>query len=360
MSAFSDAAADADKAKAAALAALARGGSAALDAYKAAQEQQAALKKQAATSALQRAAAIGATAAGEELAAGGHLAGTAEAAGGRSANQIFDVYAQDQARAGAARSQALADMAGQNTQYFNQLNAARPIVEGRAKAAWDAKEAARILAEQRAMQAELDRQAAREAREQAQAWRIEDRQMRLQDRASTRAEKAAKEMTPGSIINALGGQKVAGTVLRKAVGAQRKNVHERARDIGTFGLARRKDSTIANEIARSIGLPHGYGQALTGLTAPKPATPRQAAHRTDVTTRVQKYASRNTFDSFLDVVNGRPESEAEDGTVIPKIPPATSLAAAVARVQQVPDSAWRATGVSRDALVRWLTDYFRV
>lgn len=132
--AFDEAQSEQDAAKAAALAALARGGSQALGEHNAAVEQIAAMKRQAATGALERAAAIGGGDAQLALNEGGHLAGRSEAIAGMSPSNVYDRYSQDQQRAGSARQQALADLAAGHASYFDKVSAARPIAEGLARA----------------------------------------------------------------------------------------------------------------------------------------------------------------------------------------------------------------------------------
>lgn len=135
LKAFGEAQAETDAAKAAALAALARGGSSALAEHQAAIAQDVALKQAATEGALRRAAGINAEAAGDAIAKGGSLVGRPEAIPGMSTNAIFDRYSQDRQRAGAARQQAMADLAAGNANYFAQVNASRPAAEAHALAA---------------------------------------------------------------------------------------------------------------------------------------------------------------------------------------------------------------------------------
>ncbi len=153
-----------DAAKAAALAALASGGSQAMAAHKAAQEQQGALRAEAVRSALVRASAIDADEAGADLAANGSMAGLAEAGAVPGVGAIYDRYAADQGRAGAARTQAMGDMAKANSNYFSQVNAARPIVEGNARAA-RASAVAKIVEAQRKEQEAAAKAAKQEERD---------------------------------------------------------------------------------------------------------------------------------------------------------------------------------------------------
>lgn len=327
--AFNEAQKQSDEAKAAALAALARGGSGALAEHQAAQQQIAVLKQQAAEGALRRAAQIGAGAAGAELAG---------AAGG--AGQVYDRYSQDAGRAGQIRQQAMADLAGANSQYFEQLNAARPIVEGRAKAAWDAKEAARILAEQREMQAELDRQQARE-------WREQDRQWKLEDRAASQAERAAKASSAGR-VDSLSDSELK-VRLQGAAAVQRATQPvQPPKKLAGLRLPQLSQSATARRIGVEAGLDPARVFGLVPPKAPaakKPAaTPKQGAHRADVTARVQKHASKPTALAFNDILS------------LTK-----SLPEALSTLDQTSDKELREDygNLDREALKRWITDYYR-
>ena len=265
-----------------ALAALATGGSKARDAYLAAQQAQKADKAAVMRDIMDRSTQIAAPEAG--------VLHQAQAA------PRMDLRATALAGSATSNQNLLGTLAAANKNYFDQVAAAIPIVKQRALIERD-----------------------------------------------ERAAKAQQEMTPGKIISALGGQTVAGKALEEAVGRQRGDFHERARDVLTFGLARRKDSTIANEIAEEAGLPTGYGAA---LLPKKPAAkkPSQGAYRTDVTRRVQQHASPPTAKAFNDIV-----------AVSKNLPDALATLDASSDEELEEDYGT----LDRAALARWIADYYR-
>lgn len=310
--AFDEAQKASDAAKAAALSALARGGSGALAEYQAAQAQMASQQKDTARAALERAAAINAGGAGQSLVDGGHLAGRPEAVPGMSANAVYDRYAQDSARAGSARQQALADLAGANASYFEQVNAARPAVEAHALAA-----------------------------------------------LAARREKEAREDTFSDVLKQLGGVEMARNLAATYPGSVRhdpqtqvmtgdKNFGAVPAKPGTFnfnGTLRPRNPTAeesAEEFAEEVGLPAGYGRALLGDN--KAATPKPAQHRVDVTNRVQQHASKPTAKAFNDFIS-----------LSKNLPDALATLDATTDKELLEDYG----RLDRAALKRWISDYYR-
>lgn len=287
-----------------ALAALARGGSGALAEYKAGQEQLSVQKQATATMALERAAAIGAPAAGELLAKEGSMTGRPEGGLVPAAGAIYDRYAQDSERAGTARSNALADMSRANSNYFAQIQAARPIVEGNARA-------------KAAMQA-----------------------------------KAVKDTTLKDLFTQYGGQENFKSAVGAQANAQADDFSER-RGANGPGSAPRPFLGIAQDSATRLGLPAPASGAMAvelakeratadKANAPKPMN--QAAHRADVVARVRKSASPNTSLAFNEIAGSK-----------------STLAAALALMDD-PESfdldQLKKDGVSRKVLERWLADYY--
>lgn len=285
-----------------ALAALATGGSKARDAYLAAQQAQTADKASVMRDILDRSTQIGAPEAGAL-----HQA---------QAAPRMDLRATALAGSSTSNQALLGSLAAANKNYFDQVAAAMPIVRERSLM-------------------ERDARAAKEAEEQAGI---------------------------AAILKQLGGVGMAQGFAETYQGTQRfePQVEVPGAKPGTFnfnGVLKPREATrdeSAEEFGEQVGLPPGAGRALIGPAKAEPK-PTQTAHRADVTKRVAQHASANTYDTFLDVITGRPKTE-----TTPAVPAATSYAAAMKRVNGLTDEQLKAVGVSKDVLVRWLTDYFAV
>lgn len=284
-----------------ALAALARGGTSARDAYMQSIEAQKADQSGVMRDILDRATAINAPEAGEQLAA--------EAAPG------MDRRGQALLGARSSTASTLDAIAAANRAYMDQVSAATPIVEARARQA---------LAERRAREAE--------------------------------------ELTPGKLISQLGGLEVlrsiaearnAGDTRYEYGAAQDNRFDEKTGKMtnkpaapGTFnfrGDLVPRNATMgetATDVAEEVGLGKQYGPALTPpTTAPKKLT--QGAHRADVVRRVQEHASPATAEEFELTIGA-----------------AKNLGEALTLVSALDDEELKSRGVSRDVLRRWVTDYF--
>jgi hypothetical protein len=291
--------ANTESTKRAALAALARGGTQAKDAYlaglKAQQDDKGAILRDI----LDRATALNAPEAAASMQA------TAAPALDRRAAALTS------ARGSSADLFAALDAAHRN--YFDEVNAATPIVQARAQQA---------LADAAAKKAETDGGI-----------------------AAILKELGGVGMAKGYAETYQGDPRFVPQT--QVVGAD-KNFAPVAAKPGTFnfnGVLKPRTPTAqesADDFGNAVGLPPGAGRALLG--APRPAAkPTQAAHRADVLGRVAQHASPGTADAVQRTL------------AISK-----SLADALTNIADTSDADLKKNGVSRAALTQWVRDYYAV
>lgn len=312
-----------------ALAALARGGTTERDAYLAAQESQTTDKARVLSEIMDRATRLGAGAAGAEMQA--------------AAQPGFDRRSQALLGARSSAEGALGQITAANSNYFDQVDAAVPIIKARTD---EINEANRIKAEQEAADRELDFQikqlALMTAQENARG-------------AAARASGASgKEMTPGKIIGALGGQTLAGNVIRQAATEQAGDFSER-RGANGPGSAPRSLGAIADEVGGRVGLPAGYGSSLVGITGPKPQRPSQVL--TDANAQAE-LAAREARLRLLDTA----KRAASKGTYFEfekavDVGEADGMQAAIDYVNGLKSDYLKRNGISRTALLDWVRRY---
>lgn len=302
MAIFDEAQKQANAAKARALKALAEGGTAGLRAQQAADQQMVQGRQAAVQNAMQRAAVIGAPA--EHVA---ELSSTVATP--------FDRRRPVLAAAGDSRNAALKAIESANSNYFDQLNAALPVVQANA----ESRRTARI--------------------------------------------KAEEESTIGDVLREAGGVDLVGNLIRQQaalLAPQMKkseyapvtlDLPESGRAFqsnpkpGTFnfvGNIKHRQATeaeAADELGEALGLPAGYGSALAGEKK-EPAL-NQAQRRANVVQRVDQYASPNTKIAFNEIVGA-----------------SSNLAKALSTLESIDKETLKKDGVSVTALKRWIADYY--
>lgn len=324
-----------------ALAALARGGTAELQAFQAAQQQQRADQGDVMRQILDRASSLNAGAAGQEMAA--------------KASPALDLRAQALASMHSSNEAAMGQIGAANKDYFDQVNAAVPLVKARS-------DEINAAAAAKAQQEEADRQ----MRLAIQQMQLEGQYASLENTQAAGRNAAAKASAPKELSDAqlktrlLGAANVAKDDL--AARRQATALNGAKPMAGDVRMTDQLNNDPANaslvDLARRIGVDAGidpmrvYG--IIAAPAGKAVKPTQVAHRTDVVSRVQQHASPNTYDTFIDIIVGRRDA---DGKTIAT--PATSYAAAMSQVKSLTDAQLKAVGVSRTALSNWLADYFQ-
>lgn len=313
-----------------ALAALARGGTAERDAYLAAQRAQKGDQEQVYRQIMERATAIGAPAgAVTEMQA--------------AAQPGFDRRAAALLGAKSSGETALGQISAAHSNYFDQVNAAVPLVKARSD---EIREANRIKAEQE--------EADRKMRILLQQMQLERANLDYETAAQRAASASGDDMTPGKIISRLGGRTVAGNVLRQAATEQAADFSER-RGANGPGSAPRSVGAIADEIGGRVGLPAGYGSTLLGITAPKEQRPSQmltdANAQAELAARearlrlldtAKRAASKMTYFEFEKAVD-----VGEEG----------GMQAALDYVNGLKSDYLKRNGVSRTALLDWVRRY---
>lgn len=302
-----------------ALAALARGGTAERDAYLASQQAQQGDQQRIMAEILSRATAIGAPAG---------AAGEMQAA----AQPGFDRRAMALAGAQGSAATALDQITKANSNYFDQVNAAVPLVKARSD---EINEANRIKAEQ----AEADRQ-----------LRYQLAQMQLA-RSGLDFDTAAAKAAADRASAASGGDLSDSELRTRLVGAARaEKASTPPRVASVFGakvaLPKGSDESVARRIGTNAGVPASRVFGLLPdpkVSAPKQVTPKQATHRQGVLDRVVKHASDKTA-----------------GLIINITADAGSYADALNLLREETDADLKKAGISRSATERWLRDYYSV
>lgn len=322
--AFDAAKNETDQARKGLLQAIAQGGTAARQAYEA---QQAQLQAQ-------RASAV------EQLARDSGVIGAPEAQLAelrRRVGQTYDTQIGALGNAAASRSADMAQRQAAGESYLSQVDAAIPVLRAqgdrqRAQLQAEAEEKARdrelrtMLSEMQLARAGLDFDT---AAERASASR------------ATAAAKAAgtargDDLSDSELRTRLLG---AAQLRTEAAPVQPKN-------LSVFGV--KLPQLGQTSIARNAGIDAGITPSrVAGVLQPKSTAarkPTQAAHRADVVSRVQRHASPSTSKAFIDIVG------------LTK-----TLPEAISALDSSTDKELRedyGSGISRDVLKRWMTDYF--
>ena len=302
-----------------ALAALARGGTAEKDAYLASQKAQQDDQARIMQEILARATAIGAPAgAAAEQQAG--------------AQPGFDRRALALAAAQGSGATALDQISKANSNYFDQVNAAVPIVKARS----DEINAANAL---KAQQEEADRQ----LRLQLADMQLAEAQARLGNTVQSGRNAAAKASGGGDLSDSELRTRLTGAARATAEASPLKN-------LSVFGVRLPQLSESAR--ARNIGVESGIDPArVFGLINPPKAakapttkvTPAEQTRRIDVINRVRQHASDKTA-----------------GLVVNIVADASNFQKALALLAEEDDKDLKKAGISRQATERWLRDYYGV
>ena len=308
-----------------ALAALARGGTAELQAFQAAQQQQSADKGDVLRQILDRATSLGAGAAGQELAA--------------KVSPSLDLRSQALASMHSSNESAMGQIGAANSNYFDQVNAAVPLVKARSD---EINEANRIKAEQEAAQRDLERQLA---------------EMRLM------GEYASLENTQAAGRNAAakasgGGGDLSDSELKTRLLGAASAKKAATPNLEVFGVKLPQLSQTAQ--ARKIGVEAGLDPArVFGVTLPKAVTPprpsqqladqRAQAEMAAVQARLnlietaKRAASKGTFFELEKAID---RGEAEQ-----------SMQAAIDYVNGLDAGYLKRNSISRPALLDWVKRY---
>lgn len=316
-----------------ALAALARGGTAERDAYLAGVKAQQEDRGRVLQDIMARATDLNAGAAGAELAA--------------AAQPGMDRRSQALLAAQQSSANALAPITEANRVYFDQVNAAVPLVKARSD---EINEANRL----KAIAEEQDRQ----MRLAIQQMQLEGQYASLantqQAGANARARAAGGGGGAGSLSDSelrtrlTGAAQVAKSDLeqRRQSTALQPGMQARAGDVRmTDQLNDDPANAPLHELARRIGVAAGIDpmRVYGVVSAPeqKPIKTTQAAHRLNVVDRVERYASDNTALAFTEIVAA-----------------SSSYAKALQTLAGIDKDQLRADKVSTDVLKRWLSDYY--
>ena len=305
-----------------ALAALARGGTAERDAFLASQEAARGDQSRVLQQIMDRATKLGAGGAGAEMAA--------------AAQPGFDRRSQALLGAQGSAEAALGQITASNSNYFDQVNAAVPIVKARTD---EIVAAAKAKAEQERLDRELE--------------------LQIKQMALMAAEAKARGDSGGGGVDELSDSELKNRLMGAAAVQRKTQPMQPPKKIMGLKLPQLSQEASARRIGVEAGLDpsrvFGLVPNKTPAKKPAPAKSSQTTHRTNVTQRVQKHASKNTYETFLNLVAGEPATATD-----PAIPPVRSMAEALREVKKFPDAELKRLGVSRDALTRWLTDYFSV
>lgn len=322
-----------DQARRGLLAAIAQGGTAARQAY---EQQQAQLQAQ-------RAASL------DQIARDSGVIGAPEAQLADLRRRIagsYDTRIGALGDAAASRSAELAQQQAAGEAYLGKVDAALPVL----KAQGDRQLAQlRADAEEKARDRDLQQMLA-EMRLQGAAMDLEGKQASV----ATAKAKAAAPTTPAKVISNLGGVDATRNLIRQDAETAAADFSVR-RGANGPGSAPTSAGSLANMAAVRLGLPDGYGAALTAQKPPAPPRPSQVLADANAQAELD---ARNRRLSLLETAKraASPKTyfELEKAIVAGET---DGMQAALDYVARLKDDYLKRNGISRAALTDWVRRY---